>query len=512
MTVREFGASGFTMTVTAFDRQAMLNGQPFTAIFVSAAQPELRRPPAGRSGRAEPAAGTSWAPAGRRTCRRRSSWGSVTPGIDGSPETVIHMYYMHPDFATPANSTFTGPIGSSRAAFNYVPFFYGRRAADRAPPEALGWVLYRLPYRNYGTHESLGLLPRRHGRRGPRRAALVRDARSLRPPRSTSRGPSRPTTASIAGWGRSRSTGTTTSRSDTASRTTRTRSRASATRGGSRRDPPDELTQGEAELDPGPGRLPGLPLGRLQHDGRRPRRRLHVLVHDHVHRRAGPLELADARRLVQVPGLLRRRASGPSRARSRTPPVPSRASHVGRRRDGRRRRRDDRTPSGHYAFNVPASTYSLTASKYGYSPATQRRRRRERGGDDDAGLHARHGAVGDGQRQRARRLRRRLAALREDRDHDAARPASSRPSPIRPRATTRSRSSPGTPSRFAVTAISPGYAAGGGLLPLAPSGGGGTSRTGPSTRIPRPATLRAIAGSASPRASTRGRCLPAGPS
>ena len=36
MTAREFGGKGgFTMTVTAFDRTAMLNGQPFTAIFVS---------------------------------------------------------------------------------------------------------------------------------------------------------------------------------------------------------------------------------------------------------------------------------------------------------------------------------------------------------------------------------------------------------------------------------------------------------------------------------------------
>ena len=91
--------------------------------------------------------------------------GVGTPDTDGSPDTVIHMYKMHPDFATPANSTFTGPVDLPVAPFNYVPFFYGVAAEPEGAAEALGWVLYRLPYRNYGTHESLRPASRRPGRR-----------------------------------------------------------------------------------------------------------------------------------------------------------------------------------------------------------------------------------------------------------------------------------------------------------------------------------------------------------
>src|SRR5207249_3760742 len=79
------------------------------------------------------------------------------PGVTG-PDAVIHMYQMHPDFATPGNSTFTGPADFPIADYNPVPFFDTVPQPDPgAGIEALGWILYRLPYRNYGTHESLGL-------------------------------------------------------------------------------------------------------------------------------------------------------------------------------------------------------------------------------------------------------------------------------------------------------------------------------------------------------------------
>ena len=137
------------MTVTAFDRQAMLSGGPLTAIFVSLNNPTFDGLlPADLDGFNAPPGGPGSAP--------EILMGVGTPDTDNSPETVIHMYLMHPDFANPANSTFTGPTDLPVAPFNYVPFFYGVPEPDGSA-EALGWVLYRLPYRNYGTHETLVL-------------------------------------------------------------------------------------------------------------------------------------------------------------------------------------------------------------------------------------------------------------------------------------------------------------------------------------------------------------------
>ena len=85
--------------------------------------------------------------------------------------------------------------------------------------------------------------------------------------------------------------------------------------------------------------------------------------------RAGRLELADAHRLVQVPELRRARLRhgrghghrrDADRSRARTSVVTDGGGGGG----------SDTDAAGHYAFGVPAGTYSLTATKYGYFPTT----------------------------------------------------------------------------------------------------------------------------------------------
>ena len=124
MTAREFGGKGgFTMTVTAFDRTAMLNGRALHGDLRVAQQRRVRRAAAGGCRRSQSAA-RDRPESGRHRVglpgadpsRRRP------PGVAG-PQAVIHMYKMHPDFETPANSTFTGPVDFPIADYNAVPFF-----------------------------------------------------------------------------------------------------------------------------------------------------------------------------------------------------------------------------------------------------------------------------------------------------------------------------------------------------------------------------------------------------
>jgi hypothetical protein len=69
---------------------------------------------------------------------------------------VLKLFKYHVDFATPANSTFTGPTNISVAAFTPAP----STVAQPSPGEALDTLsdrpMYRLFYRNFGTHESVG--------------------------------------------------------------------------------------------------------------------------------------------------------------------------------------------------------------------------------------------------------------------------------------------------------------------------------------------------------------------
>src|SRR5437867_3675548 len=144
-TVREFSSS-FTMTVTAFDRAAMLNGDPASAVFVSLDNPNFDG--------LLPAIlyGSNGVGGGGATPRGVTPpnilMGIGNPASDGSPTSRIHIYYFHPDFGDPGSSTFTGPVDIDVESFNYVPQFSQVPQPDGGGGlEANGWIQYQLPYR-----------------------------------------------------------------------------------------------------------------------------------------------------------------------------------------------------------------------------------------------------------------------------------------------------------------------------------------------------------------------------
>ena len=358
MTVREFGA-GFRMTVTAFDRQAMLNGQPFTAIFVGLTNPLFDGLlPADLDGTNPPPGGDTIPP--------EILMGMGTPDTDGSPETVIHVYSMHPDFAAPESSTFTGPTDLPVAPFNYVPFFYGVEEPEGSA-EALGWVLYRLPYRNYGTHETLLLhhdvledggrvVPRWYEIRDPYGTPTVLQQGTFAPADGINRwmgGIAMDASNDIA-IGYSVSNGTVFPGLRYAGRLAS--------------DPPGELTQGEAELIPGQGSFLGHRWG------------------DYSTMDVDPVDDCTfwyTAMYVGVPGVQNWQtrvgsfkfpscatpAFGTVEGSVASGATPLTGAHV-EVQGGGGGGGSDSDPAGHYGFGVPSGTYSLTASKYGYFPTT----------------------------------------------------------------------------------------------------------------------------------------------
>jgi hypothetical protein len=88
-----------------------------------------------------------------------------TPPPAGSPNYLLYygtnnlnLFKFHVDFATPSNSTFTGPTVINVAAF--TPLCGGGTCVPQPnttnPLDSLAdRLMYRLAYRNFGTHESL---------------------------------------------------------------------------------------------------------------------------------------------------------------------------------------------------------------------------------------------------------------------------------------------------------------------------------------------------------------------
>ena len=421
MTAREFGGKGgFTMTVTAFDRTAMLNGQPFTAIFVSLNNGAFDGLlPADLDG-PNPPPGTILNPDGTASAAPEQILLGVDPQGVAGPEAVIHMYKMHPDFATPANSTFTGPVDFPIADYNPVPFFEPVPQPDPgAGIEALGWILYRLPYRNFGTHESIVLyhdakdesgrvLPRWYEFRDPYGEPIVYQQGTYGPDDGVNRWMG---SVALDGNG-NMAVGYSVSDDTETFPGIRYAGRLAT-------DPLNELSQGEAVLIAGSGAVPGEPLGRLQHDGHRPGRRLHLLVHDDVHRQPRPVELADTPGVLQVSELLRSRLR---HGRGH--------GHRRRRPDRRRPRRRHRLRRGRRGNHGRLGTLRVRSPGRDLQPDRPQVRlfasdgdgRRNHGGRiDDPRLHVVDGAFGDGERHRDGRLGRRLAPVRKARHHDAGR-------------------------------------------------------------------------------------------
>jgi hypothetical protein len=121
----------------ALDRNAMLNGSAATAHCFNTPYPSLL--PSDLDGSNAPPVGS--------------------PGyfVDFNGN-ALELFKLHVDFATPANSTFTGPTSVSVAAFNEacgggtcVPQLGTTQLLDSLGDR----LMYRFAYRNFGDHESL---------------------------------------------------------------------------------------------------------------------------------------------------------------------------------------------------------------------------------------------------------------------------------------------------------------------------------------------------------------------
>jgi hypothetical protein len=91
----------------------------------------------------------------------------TTPPPVGSPNYVVTMganpnvldlYKFHVDFATPANSTFTGPTHVSVAAFSVLcngGTCVQQPSTTQRLDSLADRLMHRFAYRNFGSHESL---------------------------------------------------------------------------------------------------------------------------------------------------------------------------------------------------------------------------------------------------------------------------------------------------------------------------------------------------------------------
>jgi hypothetical protein len=153
MTVNQFDLPFFNYAGIAtwvFDRTAMLAGDPALAIgFTDLGLDMFSMMPADLDGSMPPGAG---APNPQVTLGH--------PVWDLNPDPVWHFFYFHADFATPGNSTLTGPVdlpipdlnpdlcGFSR---NCIPQLDSADGLDPLP----GRPMNGMQYRNFGDHESL---------------------------------------------------------------------------------------------------------------------------------------------------------------------------------------------------------------------------------------------------------------------------------------------------------------------------------------------------------------------
>jgi uncharacterized repeat protein (TIGR01451 family) len=141
VTFNMFGNTFLGADACAYDRNAMLNGQPATQVCFQQGSSVGSLLPSDLDGLAPPPA--------------NSPNFMMTFGTNS-----LNLFKFHVDFATPSNSTFTGPTVIPVAPFTPLcagaqgcvpqPFGDGTKLdslADR--------LMYRLAYRNFGDHESL---------------------------------------------------------------------------------------------------------------------------------------------------------------------------------------------------------------------------------------------------------------------------------------------------------------------------------------------------------------------
>jgi hypothetical protein len=156
MTVNQnlgFNPAGFG--IYAFDRGAILSGG--AATFQSVTTGDTH--PSTLWGSPSDLDGTTPPPAGSPNF-------SIALGadfLDGSPTDLVHVWKFHADFANPGNTTFDGPVDVPIAPFDALDCG-NPNSADGCVPQAgsnqllqahPSVLMYRLAYRNFGTHESL---------------------------------------------------------------------------------------------------------------------------------------------------------------------------------------------------------------------------------------------------------------------------------------------------------------------------------------------------------------------
>jgi hypothetical protein len=123
----------------AMDRVKMLAGLPATAVCFQLSTSEWSLLPSDLDGLTPPPAG------------------SPNYNIELGSSTNLRMFKFHVDFTVPANSTFAGP--TLITVNSYSDFCFGSCVPQPGTGQrldALGErLMHRLPYRNFGTHESL---------------------------------------------------------------------------------------------------------------------------------------------------------------------------------------------------------------------------------------------------------------------------------------------------------------------------------------------------------------------
>jgi hypothetical protein len=150
MSVNQFDPGWAGAGVFVFDRAKMLAGLAATFQYFDLGAVNLNYGgllPSDLDGQAPPAGAPNY-------------FVSVDDNAWGYSPDALHIWPFHVDWATPANSTLTGPTQLPTAAFDSNMCNYGRNCipqpgTTRKLDAISDRLMYRLQYRNFGTHQTL---------------------------------------------------------------------------------------------------------------------------------------------------------------------------------------------------------------------------------------------------------------------------------------------------------------------------------------------------------------------
>ena len=143
LTVRQFNAASGS-AIVAFDRAAMLAGDPATAIFF-----DINPVYTSDVFLAADMQGTNPPPVGSA----ESIIGIGNPDYDGWPSSVLHFIQMTPNFSDPPSTVITNQDIDVDA---FVPILNNIPQPDGLPAlESLPFPMYTPNYRNFGDHDAL---------------------------------------------------------------------------------------------------------------------------------------------------------------------------------------------------------------------------------------------------------------------------------------------------------------------------------------------------------------------